>query len=77
MYEKKLKNFKNMIDIAGTLCYYVIGKESRVSALTRHKRVTMVQYLINNPREKCVIYEYVEWIIDYPLFLLFEMDKCI
>ena len=27
---------------------YVIGKESRVSTLTRHKQVTMVQYLINN-----------------------------
>lgn len=38
---------KNGIDFRKSLCYDVIGKESRVSALTRHKRVTMVQYLIN------------------------------
>ena len=60
--EKMLKKLKKTVDFLGYVCYDVIGKESRVSTLTRHKQVTMVQYLINNSREYCVIYEYVGWI---------------
>ena len=57
-----------MIDFIEMLCYDVIGKESRVSALTRHKRVTMVQYLLNDSREHWVIYEYVGWMKGYSSF---------